>query len=666
MCGLTGVLTRRGGGALRDATEAMTATLLHRGPDAAGVWADADAGIALGHRRLAIVDLSERGAQPMHSACGRYVLTFNGEIYNHQSLRKELEEAGPIAWRGTSDTETLLEAFAVWGVRRTLQKSVGMFAIGLWDRAERRLILARDRFGEKPLYYGWAGRGDAHAFLFGSELKALHAWPGFDNAISRGAVELFMRFSYVPAPHSIYEDVFKLEPGVMLTLDAGAFARRDPRIEPYWRFEDAALAGVANPIHDESEALERLEQTLREAIRLQLMADVPVGAFLSGGIDSSTIVALMQQESSRPVKSFTVGFDEEGFDEAPHAAAVARHIGTEHHEIRVSSAEARAVIPQLPATYDEPFGDSSQIPTSIICNIARRSVTVALSGDAGDELFGGYNRYFLVPNFWRWAGLAPAPLRNAAAKAILCVSVEGWNRVGRMPLLQRRVAMLGDKAHKLAAYLGSVNTIDELYCRMVSQWPRGETPVLRSTTLPTRLDSTGGEGRLADAALRMMFLDTLTYLPDDILTKVDRAAMATSLETRVPILDHRVAELAWRLPLSMKIRNGRGKWALRQVLYKHVPEQLVERPKAGFGIPVGQWLRGPLRDWAETLLADERMREEGYLDAPSIRSLWREHLAGKRDWTVPLWNALMFQAWLEAQGALDDTSASLLEGGNAA
>jgi asparagine synthase (glutamine-hydrolysing) len=363
MCGISGFLSPEWPGRGRAIIDNMTIFLRHRGPDAGGVFTDAEAGVALGHRRLAILDLSERGAQPMHSGCGGYVITFNGEIYNHLALRQELEQAAPIAWRGTSDTETLLEAFSAWGVRRTLQKSVGMFALGLWDRADRRLTLARDRFGEKPLYWGWAGHGERRTFLFGSELKALRAWPGFDNAISLGAVELFMRYCYVPAPHCIYENVFKLEPGMTLTLDQAAFAREQPRIEPYWRFEDAALAGVAEPILDESEALECIEKALRDAVRLQLMADVPLGVFLSGGIDSSTIVALMQQESSRPVKSFTVGFNEDGFDEAPHAGAVARHIGTDHHEVYVSPAETQAVIPELPTSYDEPFADSSQIPT---------------------------------------------------------------------------------------------------------------------------------------------------------------------------------------------------------------------------------------------------------------------------------------------------------------
>ncbi|PWB95611.1 asparagine synthase (glutamine-hydrolyzing) [Methylosinus sporium] len=652
MCGITGLFKAGAFDAGANCIERMTRALGHRGPDGAGVWIDSEAGIALGHRRLAIVELSERGAQPMHSACGRYVLTFNGEIYNHAALRAELEKTERIAWRGTSDTETLLAGFAAWGVRGMLEKCVGMFALGLWDEAERRLTLARDRFGEKPLYYGWAGRGERRAFVFGSELKALRAYPGFDSAIDRGAVELFMRFCYVPAPYSIYEDIFKLGPGQILTLEGRGLSREQLVVESYWSVEQAALSGVADPIEDEREGLERLEQTLREAVHLQLVADVPLGAFLSGGIDSSTIVALMQQESRRPVKSFTVGFDEAAFDESSHAAAVARHLGTDHHEIRVAPHDIQAVIPELPTTYDEPFGDSSQIPTRIICALARQSVTVALSGDAGDELFGGYDRYLVGPAFWRWAGLAPAGLRRAVGIGIGRIPFERWNALGRSTPLRTRVDLLGDKAYKLASRLKNVASVDELFHSLVTQWNVGDAPVVATSLLPTRLDHEGSEAQLAQPELRMMLLDTLTYLPDDILTKVDRASMAVALETRMPFLDHRVAEVAWRLPLSMKIKGGRSKWALRQVLHKYVPERLVERPKAGFGAPVGQWLRGPLRDWAETLLAEDRLRDDGYLDPARVRTLWREHLSGERNWTERLWNALMFQAWLEAEKAM--------------
>jgi asparagine synthase (glutamine-hydrolysing) len=649
MCGIAGILTAAPQGGAQAPIEAMTLAVRHRGPDAGEVFVDDEAGVALGHRRLAILDLSERGAQPMHSERGRYVLTFNGEIYNHLTLRSELEETGRVRWRGTSDTETLLAGFSAWGVSATLQKAVGMFAFGLWDRAQRRLMLARDRFGEKPLYYGFIGRGGGTTFVFGSELKALRAHPHFDNPIDRGALALFLRFSYVSAPHCIYENIFKLEPGSILTIAAADLLARVRRVEPYWRYEDVALAGLANPVSDEREGVELLEQTLRQAVGLQLVADVPVGAFLSGGIDSSTIVALMQAQSSRKVKTFTVGFDEAGFDEAPHAKAVAGHLGADHCEIRVTSSETRAVIPNLPTMYDEPFADSSQIPTSIVCAIARRSVTVALSGDAGDEMLGGYNRYVLGPKLWRRLAAAPPTLRKMIGTAISRMPHSGWAALAYAPGLGPSLAPFKDKAYKIGSDLGAMQSVDDLYRALVAEWSIGSTPALGDARLPTRLDAVAVSNTLHQPEHRMMLLDGLTYLPDDILAKVDRAAMAVSLETRVPMLDHRVAEAAWRLPMSMKIRDRRGKWALRQILYKYVPKGLVERPKAGFAIPIGQWLRGPLRDWGELLLSETRLKSEGYLDSGEVLKLWRDHCSGRRDCTHRLWSLLSFQAWLSSQ-----------------
>jgi asparagine synthase (glutamine-hydrolysing) len=649
MCGITGFVRWEGSSAPDAEIVAMTATLVHRGPDAGDVWVDDLAGVALGHRRLAIVELSERGAQPMHSACGRYVLTFNGEIYNHLDLRAELDAGAPMNWRGTSDTETLLACFAAWGVEATLKRAVGMFAFGLWDRSERRLTLARDRFGEKPLYYGWLGQGRATVFAFGSELKALKANRSFDNAINRDALALFLRFCYVPAPYSIFRDVFKLEPGTILTLDAENLLSRQIETRSYWSPVQAALDGLANPVRDEHDALEELRKLLGQSVRGQLMSDVPLGAFLSGGVDSSTIVALMQELSSRPVKTFTVGFDDAAFNEAPYADAVARHLGTEHYEIHVSPKETLAVIPDLPLSYDEPFADSSQIPTSIMCAFARKHVTVALSGDAGDELFGGYNRYLYGPRFWSLVNFAPDALRKGGAAALLQLSPAQWNDIGRLPLLRKRVTLLGDKAHKMAVRLRSMETADDVYRSMVTEWSATEDPALAAAVLPTRLDDLSVIAGVEGMAQRMMLLDALTYLPDDILAKVDRAAMSMSLETRVPFLDHRLAEFAWRLPMSMKIRGGVTKWALRQILNERVPKKLIDRPKSGFGIPVGQWLRGPLRDWAEALLDDARLRDEGYLDVAQTRRLWREHQDGARDWTSRLWNILMFQAWLASQ-----------------
>ena len=685
MCGFAGFMAREPGrlGSLEAFVSRMASIIHHRGPDDAGAWADVQAGIALGHRRLSIVDLSAAGHQPMRSASGRFVMTFNGEVYNHLEMRGELErglhpsllpgeEGAKPHWRGHSDTETLLAGFEAWGVEATLKKTVGMFAIALWDREEKVLTLARDRFGEKPLYYGWVSSGGSAAFVFGSELKALRAYPGFANPVSREALALYMRFTYVPAPHSIYQGIYKLEPGCVLCI-AGAVPpapKQPPRppathggltLRRWWSLGTAVESGAQNPITDEAEAVQALEQRLQDAVRLQSLADVPLGAFLSGGVDSSTIVALMQQQATRPVKTFTVGFEEAGFDESPHARAVAQHLGTDHAELYVTAAETQAVIPHLPTMYDEPFADSSQIPTHLVCRAARQQVTVALSGDAGDELFGGYNRYFWGPRIWRRLAWLPYPVRQALSAAILGVSVAGWDALSRplnamLPGTQG-VARTGEKLHKLARSLDGVRNLDDLYHNLVSEWQdpaqvvKGESGpqsgVLRepASLLADPLPAQGVEQQ----QLRMMYRDSMTYLPDDILCKVDRAAMAISLETRVPFLDHRVAELAWQLPLHMKIRGGEGKWALRQVLYKYVPSELIDRAKTGFGIPVGQWLRGPLRAWAESLLDEKRLHREGYFYPAPIRTKWAEHLSRQRDHTASLWAVLMFQAWLEAQ-----------------
>ena len=626
----------------------MGDVLRHRGPDDSGIWFDEHAGIGLVHRRLSILDLSPAGHQPMHSDCGRYVLVFNGEVYNHLALRAELQSGGfAFDWQGHSDTETLLAGFAAWGVTDTLQRSVGMFALALWDKEQRSLTLARDRFGEKPLYYGWVGQGEQRAFAFGSELKALRAYPDFDNPINRGALALYLQHCTVPAPYAIYENVFKLEPGCLLTLRPNDLQDRKIAIVPYWRLTDAVREGIANPVEDETEAVSLLDATLREAVALQAVADVPLGAFLSGGVDSSTIVALMQTQSELPVQTFTVGFDEAGFDESPNALAVAKHLGTEHHELRVTADDARSVIPLLPQLYDEPFADSSQIPTYLVCQAARRNVTVALSGDAGDELFGGYNRYFWAERIWNRVAWLPPSLRQALGTTLQQLPTERWDSVGRILPGGHGIARLGDKVHKMAHRMKTVKSLDDLYRSLVTEWPEDVELVKGATRLPTKLDDISLVVGISDAEHRMMLWDSLTYLPDDILTKVDRAALGVSLETRVPFLDHRVAELAWRLPLNMKIRDGQGKWVLREVLYKYVPRELIERPKAGFGIPVGQWLRGPLRDWAEALLDERRLIEEGYLKSAPIREIWQQHLSGRHDWTTRLWSVLMFQAWLQ-------------------
>lgn len=646
MCGVTGFWRASHFSAAEAQAIAlqMASRIAHRGPDDAGGWADEGGGIALAHRRLSIIDLSPAGHQPMHSASGRFVLAFNGEIYNHLEMRAALEAANKApAWVGHSDTETLLAAIEHWGVLATLQRAVGMFSIALWDVAQGRLTLARDRLGEKPLFYGWTGG----AFVFGSELKALRAYPGFDNPIDRDVLALYLERCVVPAPYSIYRDIFKLEAGCLLSLDASGISSRTVKAEPYWRLADVAQRGRAEPIQSEGEAINALEATLREAVALQAVADVPLGAFLSGGVDSSTIVALMQAQSSRPVQTFTVGFDEVGFDESPYALAVAQHLGTDHHALRVTAADALAVIPKLPAMYDEPFADSSQIPTHLVCHAARQHVTVALSGDAGDELFGGYTRYFWSQRVWNRVGWMPHALRQGLGAGIQQVPVRAWDALGRVLPGSHAIARLGDKAHKLAHRLKTVQSVDELYRSLVTEWPQDAGLVRGASPLPTKLDDASLAAGVTEVEHRMMLWDTLTYLPDDILAKVDRAAMSVSLETRVPFLDHRVVELAWRLPLHMKIRGGEGKWALRQVLYKYVPRELIERPKAGFGIPVGQWLRGPLRDWADALLDEGRMQREGYFNPAPIRQVWHEHLSGRNDWTSRLWAVLMFQAWLE-------------------
>ncbi|MEE2746257.1 MAG: asparagine synthase (glutamine-hydrolyzing) [Pseudomonadota bacterium] len=626
----------------------MSQMLYHRGPDAGAVWVDEPAGIGFGHRRLKIIDLSENGAQPMHSACNRYVLVFNGEIYNHQTIRAELEDHGLAPnWRGHSDTEILLAGFVAWGVAATLQRAVGMFALALWDKKERRLTLGRDRFGEKPLYYGWLGKGSKQTFVFSSELKALRAFPNFDNPVNRDALALYFRFCTVPAPYSIYHDIFKLEPGHVLILQNEGFNHKAIKVEPYWQLSEALDKGISSPIRDDNEAIELLDSVLRESIEKQSVADVPLGAFLSGGVDSSLITALMQDQSNRPIQTFTVGFDETAFDESPHALAVAKHLRTDHHELRVTSSDALNIIPSLPELYDEPFADSSQIPTYFICKAARQKVTVALSGDAGDELFGGYNRYFWGRRIWNKFAWLPSGPRRLLGRGILALSVDTWDAMNYILPSHYQVTNLGSKAYKMAYRLEQVENLDDLYRSLVMIWPEGQNIVKHSNKLPTLLDNTNIVENISEAEQRMMFWDSLTYLPDDILTKVDRAAMGVSLETRIPFLDHRVAELAWRMPLHMKLRDGKGKWALRQILYKHVPSDLIERPKAGFGIPLGQWLRGPLLDWAENLINKERLQSEGYLNSTLIRETWQQHLSNRYDWPHELWSVLMFQAWLD-------------------
>jgi len=661
MCGLAGFL---GLGALDNQNISLVLQIMgdairHRGPDDGGIWCDIDAGIGLSHRRLSIVDLSSAGHQPMVSAGGRYVIAFNGEIYNHLELRKELDqvaqpsptqhfspEARNAGWRGHSDTETLLAGIEAWGLEATLKKTIGMFAIALWDSQSRTLSLARDRLGEKPLYYGWQGVGNERVFLFGSELKALKSHPAFTAEVDRGALCLFLQHNYIPAPYSIYQGISKLEAGCLLSV---SLARPDQKISKYWDASEVARAGVNQSFSGTAEeAVNELEVLVKDAVRLQMMADVPLGAFLSGGIDSSTVVALMQNQSSRAVKTFTIGFNESSYNEAVHAKAVAQHLGTEHTELYVSPQEAMDVIPRLPDLYCEPFSDSSQIPTFLVNQLAKQHVTVSLSGDAGDELFCGYSRYQLTEKLWGKMSFLPVPFRAFLEKGITSLSPAAWDSLASIIPGARRYASLGDKLHKGAGVLTS-STVDELYLRLVSHQRNPEDWVIDGKLPPTRLTGLRPQLSGLNAVERMMALDMLTYLPDDILVKVDRAAMGVSLESRVPFLDHRVVEFSWALPLEYKLREGKTKWPLRQVLYRHIPQKLIDRPKMGFGVPLNDWLRGPLRDWADGLLDEGRLRRDGYFHPAPIRKLWSEHLSGHRNWMAQLWNVLMFQAWLEQQ-----------------
>lgn len=642
MCGIAGFLGSGLTSTNVDWARDMAHAIAYRGPDDAGVWADKDAGIVLAHRRLAILDLSSAGHQPMLSDCKRYVIVFNGEIYNHLVLRKELEKFQPI-WKGHSDTETLLMAIAVWGLDVALEKCVGMFAFALWDRENHVLTLARDRLGEKPLYYGMQNG----VLLFGSELKALRAHPAFLGEIDRDVLALYLRYNYIPAPHSIYKGIHKLTPGAYVKFNKSF----DAKMTIYWSANQVAVSGQKDQfLGDEKEAKQELAYLLNRSIGGQMMADVPLGAFLSGGVDSSTIVALMQTQSSRPIKTFTIGFSEEAYNEAEYAQAVAKHLGTEHTELYVSADQAMSVIPMLPGIYDEPFADSSQIPTWLISKLAREQVTVCLSGDGGDELFGGYNRYFLGQAIWRKLDLLPITLREVFAKGLTGISPEQWNSL--MSNLQYllpgrlRFGNPGDKLHKLAGVLRCDNP-ESLYRGLISLWDEPGKIVLTSHEPTTLLTDRNQWPELDDFVQWMMALDIQTYMPDDILVKVDRAAMSLSLETRVPFLDHRLVEFAWRLPLSMKIQNGQGKHVLRQVLYDYVPSTLIERPKMGFGVPLDSWLRGPLRDWAESLLNENRLIQEGFFEPIPIRKKWQEHLSGKRNWQYHLWSVLMFQSWLE-------------------
>jgi asparagine synthase (glutamine-hydrolysing) len=648
MCGITGFLDTSRSKSSEQLTltaRRMSTSLRHRGPEDEGIWADPTTGIALAHRRLSIIDLSPMGHQPMHSACGRYVITFNGEIYNFKALRQELEQLGE-KFRGHSDTEIMLAGIARWGVETSLKKFNGMFAFGLWDRKEQVLYLSRDRAGEKPLYYGWAGK----TLLFGSELKALQQHPDFRGDIDRGALTVYLRHNYIPAPHSIYKGIYKLPAGTVLAIRGFG---SDASPQPYWSAKVAAEDGIANPFRGtEEEAVNQLDALLNDAVTMRMEADVPLGAFLSGGIDSSLIVAIMQANSKRPVKTFTIGFDNREYNEAESAKLVAQHIGTDHTELYVTPEEAMAVIPRLPTLYDEPFADSSQIPTFLVSQLARRDVTVSLSGDAGDELFGGYTTYQWGRSVHQKVGWMPPPLKAGLAKTIKPLSKLDWNALldGRQSVVPEslRSKDINKVLSKLTGIL-KVNEREALYWILLSYWMEPSSVVLGAKEPLTQLTDKTKWAKIDDIMHVMMYLDTIMYLPDDILVKVDRASMGVSLESRVPLLDHRVIEFAWKLPIEMKVKGALGKVPLRNLLYRYVPKQLVDRPKKGFGVPIHEWLRGPMRSWAEDLLDESRLKSEGFFAEKPIRQKWNEHVSGRRNWQAQLWAVLMFQAWLEQQ-----------------
>jgi asparagine synthase (glutamine-hydrolysing) len=641
MCGIAGALltgASTDAATLRRQVSMMAAAIAHRGPDGRGAWADPAAGIALAHARLSILDLSPTGAQPMCSPDERLVIVFNGEVYNHLALRRELEGRGRRL-HGTSDTEVFLAAIDQWGLESAVERAVGMFAFALWDRDARALHLVRDRLGEKPLYYGWVGA----TFLFGSELRALRAHPAWCGQIDRAVLDQYFRFGYVPPPLCIYSGCAQVTPGTILTLDPRAGAGAEPKVTTYWSLADVARRGAEAPFPGGLlEASEELERMLARSIREQMVADVPVGCFLSGGIDSSTIAALMQREAAGRIRTFSIGFSDAAYDEAPYARAVARHLGTDHTELTVTPAAALGVIPALPQIYDEPFADSSQVPMVLLARMAREHVTVALTGDGGDEVFCGYNSHVRLNQIWRRIRHVPLVIRQLGARAIALVPVGAYDAV----LRRARVGVLGDQVQKLGRMIRE-DSPESMYRSLVTVWEPGSIVRDGGSSPPLAFDAPGRWPPSDDLLSRLLFLGSVTSLPGDMLVKVDRAAMASGLEARAPLLDHRTVEFAWSLPTALKSSGGLGKLPLRHLLNRLVPRSLVDRPKTGFSIPIDEWLKGPLRDWAESLLSPEQLAREGMLRSEPIRAKWKEHLDGRRKWQQHLWAVLMFEAWLQ-------------------
>jgi asparagine synthase (glutamine-hydrolysing) len=646
MCGISGFITKEYLPAdnYDNILDSFNESLAHRGPDASGKWYDEENKIGLAHRRLSILDLSVAASQPMISDNGNYVIVFNGEIYNHLEIRNKLSIR---SFKSHSDTETLLYAFQEFGIETTLNMTVGMFALALWDRENKTLYLARDRFGEKPLYYGFSNGN----FIFSSELKALKKYPNFNSDLNRESIALYFRYSYIPSPFTIYNGINKLPPGSYLKIQNLNNNSSNDNLKPiyYWNFNQIIINAQNNIFNiADNDAINLVEDQLNKTIKGQMISDVPLGAFLSGGIDSSLVVALMQNQSKNSIKTFTIGFNESNFNEAVYAKDVARHLNTDHTELYVTSKDALSVIPMLSNIYDEPFADSSQIPTYLVSKMTKSKVTVSLSGDAGDEVFGGYNRYIFANNIWSKFNACPYFLRNSIKHSLTSISPTKYDKINEVfkSINISKINNLGDKIFKFSELMNCKNEY-EVYLNLVSQWPNTNDLILNNHEPLSIVNDKNKWPKLNNFTNWMMAIDTLSYLPDDILTKVDRAGMATSLETRIPFLDHNLVEMAWRLPLNMKIRNGQSKWILRQILNKYVPSELINRPKMGFGVPIDIWLRGPLKEWGSELLDYTRIKNEGYFNPEIVTNKWNEHQSGKRNWQHQIWSLLMFQSWLD-------------------